>query len=244
VTADNSAFLGIETSGEHTGLALTGGGSAPARLVEYTKAQHNERIFELLERLFEKSSLTVEQLSGIGVVTGPGMFTSLRVGLAVAKGIAISRAIPTKGLNTLDAMVLTALRNRQSVVPGSQPAVRTPQSFLPVIDAHKGEVYCALYQEATRRSDYSVLSPAGLAPLTDSEVTVCCAPGLPYRALIEDALGRRASFLEIAAPSPELVAEYARNEILAGRADDPAGLSPFYLRRTDAELRRDAAAVR
>jgi tRNA A37 threonylcarbamoyladenosine modification protein TsaB len=140
-----------------------------------------------------------------------------------------------KGLNTLDAIVLTAV-NRLETEP--------ERCYVPVIDARKGEVYCALFQGTTRRSERLVQRPTELGSLTDAQVTVCCAPGLPYRTELEACLGGRVSFFELDAPAPELVAGFARIEILAGRADDPATLSPFYLRRTDAELRRDATPAR
>jgi tRNA threonylcarbamoyladenosine biosynthesis protein TsaB len=231
MAGDAGVFLGIETSGEYTGLALVRQKSTLARRTELTKARHNERIFELLDQLLEQASVAVDQLEGIGVVIGPGMFTSLRVGLAVAKAIAASRTIPLRGLNTLDAMVLTTL-NRSREARG--------RSLLPLIDAHKGEVYCALYDGTTRRGEYLVRPPAGLASLTDSPITVCCNPGLPYRTELEAALGGRASFFELDGPAPELVAAFARDEIVAGRADNTATLSPYYLRRTDAELHREA----
>jgi tRNA threonylcarbamoyladenosine biosynthesis protein TsaB len=230
--AEQGIFLGIETSGEYTALALVTGDSVLARSVEPTRAGHNERIFELLDELFRSASATPDRLSGVGVTIGPGMFTSLRVGLAVAKGISLSHRVPLKGVSTLDAIVHTVI----SADPGSAGN----RCFLPLVDARKGELYCALYQGTTRRSEYLVLNPAELPGLTDAAVTLCGSDTLPGRAALEAAFGGRAVYVPVEHPGPEQVARLARFEILAGRADDAASLSPVYLRRTDAELHRAA----
>lgn len=221
-------FLGIETSGEYTALALVRGSQRLATVSELTQARHNERIFDLLDRVFAEARVELSRLDGIGVTIGPGMFTSLRVGLSVAKGLAMSREIPLKGVNTLDAMALTAIAQGESA----------GQCLLPVIDAHKGEVYCAVFQGAERRTDYLVRAPHELPALVQGPVTLCAAAALPYRSALETGFGSRAKFRFIDHPAPETIAALAQQELDSGRADDVATLSPLYLRRTDAELRR------
>jgi len=224
-------FLGIETSGEYTALALTRGPQVLAAVNELTQAKHNERVFNLLDRMFAEAGVDLTRLDGIGVTIGPGMFTSLRVGLSVAKGLAMTCGVAVKGINTLDAMAHTALARPEA----------PETSLLPVIDARKGEVYCAVFQGRTRRTDYLLLAPDELPALVSGPVTLCTAAELPYRSALETGFGSRAKFLTINHPAPETIAALAQQDINAGRADDVATLSPLYLRRTDAELRRGAA---
>jgi tRNA threonylcarbamoyladenosine biosynthesis protein TsaB len=254
-------FLGIETSGEYTALALVRGTQVLASVNELTQAKHNERVFDLLDRMFAEAGLELTRLDGIGVTIGPGMFTSLRVGLSVAKGLAMTCGIALKGVNTLDAMAHTALargdcpgfvpRNQglSPATPGTAPEFPAPgnsrgqslPSLLPLVDAHKGEVYCAVYEGCTRRTDYLLLAPDELPALVPGPVTLCTAATLPYRSALENGFGPRAKFLTMNHPAPETIAALAQQEINAGRADDVATLSPLYLRRTDAELRRGTA---
>ena len=154
---------------------------------------------------------------------------------AVAKGISLSHRVPLKGVSTLDAIVHTAV----SANPGSSVG----RYFLPLVDARKGELYCALYQGTARRSEYMVLNPTELPGLTEAAMTLCGPGALPGRAALEAAFGPRAVYAPVEYPAPEQVARLARFEILAGRADDAASLAPVYLRRTDAELRRAAASL-
>lgn len=240
-------YLGIETSGEQTGLALIRDDQVLAAVSEATQAKHNEMIFGLLDTLFAGAGMGLDRVTGIGVSIGPGMFTSLRVGLSVAKGFAMSRGIPLKGISTLDALAETALRRLRQQAEKTLPTLRqegqaetSPEpQIIPVIDAHKNEVYTALYQGTSRRSEYQVTRPEALAQLCVGDVVLCGSGVRRYQATLESVFGTRAAVLDQDYPAPETIARMAAAQIAAGSADDFAQLSPVYLRRTDAELRRE-----
>jgi tRNA threonylcarbamoyladenosine biosynthesis protein TsaB len=132
-------FLGIETSGTSTGLAIIRDGSVVVETTERSECGHNETLIPLIKSALDQAGVSESKLSGIGVTIGPGMFTSLRVGLSVVKGLALARRIPVKGIGTLPALAL-------SVPAGGRPV-------LAVVDARKGQVYAALYA-----SDQAVLA--------------------------------------------------------------------------------------
>ena len=82
----------------------------------------------------------------VAVGQGPGSFTGLRIGLAVAKGLAWAAGKPLIGVPTLDTLA------------ASPPEASLP--VCPVVDARKGQVYAALYQrDSTGR--LKSLRPAG-----------------------------------------------------------------------------------
>jgi len=86
-------------------------------------------------RLLESSALTPAGIDRLAVVTGPGSFTGLRIGLSFAKGLHAARHIPMVTVNALQLLALPWL------APGARVCA--------MIDARRGEVYAALYERAS-----------------------------------------------------------------------------------------------
>lgn len=115
-------------------------------------------LLEDVDALLRQAGARTGDLQGLVVGTGPGSFTGLRVGLATARGLALSLGLPVAGVSTLDALAAGA--------PGA----------LPVIDARRAEVF--VLQDEPR-----VLAPEELQ--LDSG-TVCVGDGaVRYRAVLE-----------------------------------------------------------
>jgi tRNA threonylcarbamoyladenosine biosynthesis protein TsaB len=76
-----------------------------------------------------------ERIDRIAVGIGPGSFTGLRIGIATARGLAQAREIPIVPVGSLSALARG--------ISASGP--RRPA--LPVIDARRGEVFAALFEE-------------------------------------------------------------------------------------------------
>jgi tRNA threonylcarbamoyl adenosine modification protein YeaZ len=64
---------------------------------------HAEALMPLIARVMRQADMPFTTLDRIGVTTGPGSFTGLRVGIAAARGIALSAGKPAFGLTTLAA---------------------------------------------------------------------------------------------------------------------------------------------
>jgi tRNA threonylcarbamoyladenosine biosynthesis protein TsaB len=80
-------------------------------------------LLEDVDALFRRASMRPGDLDVLVVGTGPGSFTSTRIGLAVARGLSIALGVEGAGVSTLDALAAGA------------------ESALPVIDARRGEVF-------------------------------------------------------------------------------------------------------
>jgi tRNA threonylcarbamoyladenosine biosynthesis protein TsaB len=113
--------------------------------------QHTTALLAELERGVEALG-GWDAVGSLAVGRGPGSFTGLRVGIATARGVAASRALPLAGVSTLDAL-------------GSALAERAPDSpGLALIDARRGELFWALYEPGGRRRwDPGVGPPDALA---------------------------------------------------------------------------------
>jgi len=80
-------------------------------------------LLEDVDALMRAANIEPPELDGLVVGTGPGSFTSTRIGLAVARGLAIALEVPVAGVSTLDAL-----------------GAATENGY-PVIDARRGEVF-------------------------------------------------------------------------------------------------------
>ena len=94
-------LLAIDTASDNSGIALFDGDT----LHESTwssERDHTVRLLPEIDAIMRRSEVARAQIGAVGVATGPGMYSSLRVGLSVAKGFALALQIPVIGVSTLD----------------------------------------------------------------------------------------------------------------------------------------------
>jgi tRNA threonylcarbamoyl adenosine modification protein YeaZ len=81
------------------------------------------RLLEDVDALLRQAGARQRDLDALAVGTGPGSFTSTRIGLAYARGLALALELPAAGVSTLDALAAGA------------------DGAFPVVDARRGEVF-------------------------------------------------------------------------------------------------------
>ena len=87
------------------------------------RSSEAKALLEAVDGLLRDAGVAPSSLAALVVGTGPGSFTSTRIGLAVVRGLALALDVPVAGVSTLDALA--------SARPGA----------LPVIDARRQEVF-------------------------------------------------------------------------------------------------------
>lgn len=227
--------LGIESSGMHGGVALVGEAGAIGEYTLNIEATYSERLLPAVDRLLADAGLSMAGVEGIAVAVGPGSFTGLRIGLSTAKGLAWAAGLPLVGVPTL--------RARAWSLPFCRLAI------CPILDARKGEVYCALFRWEDRSlvqtMEDSALAPEALVARI-AEPTLFVGDGVAVHGpLLARGLGPRAVFpsMAVAGPRPAAVAALGRERLLQGDRDEPASLVPRYIRPSEAELKRAAAGL-
>ena len=119
-----------------------------------------QTLLEGVDALLRQAGAHPQEIGRLAVGIGPGSFTGVRIGLAAARGLALSLGVGGAGVSTLAALAAGA--------PGA----------VPVIDAKRGEIFTLLDGEP------AVLRPEHLA--TEAG-TVCVGDGaIRYRALLEE----------------------------------------------------------
>jgi len=218
-------ILGIETSSSTFSLCLN---EDDCLLHEFSKqrelnSHEDGAIFKEARRLIDK--VGGKYIGAIAISIGPGMFTSLRVGLALAKGIAFVNRTPVVAVNTLDVI---------GVRPSCSAAV-----IVAVVNAYRGEVYAAFYSKGQRTSDYLLTTPYQLLEMVrDNSLIV--GPGAHI--FTEAVLGRGnigVSDDDRYLPRASKVVTLALPRIDQGSFDDIEFLEPYYIKKTDAERKYD-----
>lgn len=98
----------------------------------YVKVNHSNVIMDAVDSLFKLSGLNIKDVDRIAVTIGPGSFTGIRIGTAIAKGLAYSLKKPIVGVNELDVLAHMG-ENREDII-------------VPLIDARKERVYFSEYR--------------------------------------------------------------------------------------------------
>src|SRR5258706_6440442 len=97
-------LLAVDTSTTQVGLALYDGAQVIGEFAWGSGQRNTVELAPAVADLLARCALTINDVNALGVALGPGSFTSLRVGLALVKGLALARHIPLIGIPTLDIL--------------------------------------------------------------------------------------------------------------------------------------------
>ena len=123
------------------------------------RASRAQTLLEDVDALLRQGGAHPRDLDALAIGIGPGSFTGVRIGLAVARGLALALDVQGAGVPTLDALAAGA--------PGA----------VPVIDARRREVFALVGGFAT------VLAPADL--VIEDGMTYVGDGAVRYRAELE-----------------------------------------------------------
>lgn len=99
-----TTLLAFDTSGTHCAAALLTGDKIVASRHEEIGRGQAERLFPMLEEILIEAGLSWEDLDAIGVGTGPGNFTGIRISVSAARGLSLSLGIPAIGVSGFEAL--------------------------------------------------------------------------------------------------------------------------------------------
>jgi tRNA threonylcarbamoyladenosine biosynthesis protein TsaB len=218
-------LLALDTSTQWIGLALYDGVQVLGEEIWQTHNHHTVEIAPAIQRLMSRCSVLPSALEGIGVALGPGSFTSLRIGLAVAKGMALALRLPVAGIPSLD------------VLAAGQPLRDLPLAA--VLQSGRNKLALGWYDvvDGTWKS-------RGEAEVTTAEALTASIhkPTLvagELTAAERQTLARKRRNVLLATPAqsvrrPAVLAELAWERLKAGQADEINSLAPIYLRTIEA----------
>jgi len=176
---------------------------------------HTTRVLASMDRVLRQAGRDRGELAGLGIVTGPGSFTGLRVGISTALGLQSALALPVFGMGSLEALAR---------------AVAWEGDGLALLDARRSEVYV----QGFRRAGAAVSAlgpPLALSPADAAERAASAAwavgDGVPLVGGWKASCRLLAEVPNLAVPA----AVHAWEALLEGRRREP--LAPLYVRAPD-----------
>ena len=223
-------ILAIDGSGVAASIALLEGEKLVAEYTINYKLTHSQTLLPMIDEICTMIDLDLSTIDAIGVTSGPGSFTGLRISAGTAKGMALGLDIPIVGVPTLDAIAHN--------IP------YTSHLLCPIMDARRSHVYTALYkwEEDTlkRLTDHQVIPMKDVIKMVkeQNEKVIFMGDGIDvYEEMIKESLGKQAY---IAPPSLRLqrgstIAMLAMKGAKAGHTTPHVDYAPTYLRPSQAE---------
>jgi tRNA threonylcarbamoyladenosine biosynthesis protein TsaB len=218
-------IIAVDTSGRKGSIALCRGNGDSFEVLQLTSLEGGTYSAQLLPRIAEalqQSRLNKSEIDGFVVVSGPGSFTGLRVGLSTVKGLCEVLRKPLATLSMLEALVLTHTRKGENAIA--------------VLDAGRGEIYVGEYRldstGATLVSEY-------IAKLDEFVARPTANKGQLLTADEKVAESLQAASRNVTLVAPVDAGEIGRigvRKLLAGETADPATIDVNYIRRSDAEI--------
>ena len=223
-------LLAFETSAKAASVALFDGSTLLGEQYQNTGLTHSQTLLVMAEDVIRQCGKTPQEVEAVAVANGPGSFTGVRIGVAAAKGFAWGGALPIYGVSTLEAMALGL-----GIYEGYVCAV---------MDARRSQVYNALFY--VNRGVVTRQTPDRAIALEDlkNELKKLEKPIF----LVGDGSILCYNTLQEAVPNLVLPPEERMHQRAVGvglaalrqvAPDNAAGLSPNYLRLSQAERERN-----
>lgn len=206
-------LLTIETCTDTSTIGIVHEGVVLAEMAFPSRHTLVSRLLLRIDWLLGEAGTTKRELTGIVVSLGPGSFTGVRIGATAGKALAPALGIPLVGVSTLQALAW----------PFRGLAGHT---LVPVINARRGQVYCAQFRGIERVSADTALSPEPFATALagKSPLLIGVLDGLP------DTFNIGNYEIVRALVTPCALAALATERLAHGESDDPLTLAPVYLR--------------
>lgn len=215
-------ILSIDTATDYCSVALSHRAELCSTAQSTAPFEHSARLTLLIDACLQDAGFRIADLDAVALSRGPGSYTSLRVGAAVAKGICYAADKPLLSIDTLQSLALAA----------HAPADAADTLYCPMIDARRMEVYTALWS----RSGQELLAPHPLVVALDAflaqypgeaPIVYFGSGAAKCREVLEDVA--RCQYREVACSATQLV-PLAWAAYQAGEFADVAYFSPLYLK--------------
>lgn len=221
-------ILALDTATDQAAVAVVDGLGAALALRHWASGRrHTVELAPTVRDLLLEAGVAPPELAAVAVAIGPGSYTGLRIGLALAKGLALATGCLVVGIPTLDIVAAAC----------SPPFMPRDVDLWALLAAGRGRMIACRYPPPAQRGVLDGARPGDWPdPATmraEPPQAVLARLNAPAWAAGEltpelvDALEARGLRALPRPRDPRLLASLARAHLASGWRDDPA-LSPVY----------------
>jgi len=216
-------ILAVDTSGKQGSIALVEYGAESTRMLDVHPLEggtFSAQLVPQIAALLQNHGLTKNHIDTFVVVSGPGSFTGLRVGLAAIKALGEILAKPIVPVSLLETIAVSA---------------RIDGRIAAATDAGRGEIYVGIYDVQngiTSCVSEQVITSADLA----SEFAGARLVTRDQK-LASDLTQKGVPIQQVAAPAADDIARIGFEKLQRGETVSPEALDATYIRRSEAEIK-------
>lgn len=235
--------LALDTSHPTGSVAIARDGELIGAQQFGEPATHLVGLGHAVDHALRAAGVDASTLDRLAVVTGPGSFTGLRIGLSFAKGLHAATGVP---MVTIDALRLLAL-----------PWLGSLDLVCAMIDARRGEVYAALYRRAAGAdaaadpsAAHEIIAPCAVTPATWLDALEVAPDAFVGTGAAVQRELLRARFASSVIPDPQSMVPSTAHLAAIGHRLSPLdeaavrSLEPLYIRASGAEQKKLRAHAR
>jgi tRNA threonylcarbamoyladenosine biosynthesis protein TsaB len=214
-------LLVTDTSGKNGSVALARAANAiqVIEAVPLTGGTFSAQLVPQMAALLSKNGFKKTDIGAFVVVSGPGSFTGLRVGLVAIKALSEILQKPIVPVSLLEVVAL---------------ASSAQGKILSALDAGRGEVYVGAYELAANNANLcseQLLSKDEFISLArGTKVTT------PDGGIAETLQNAGIVLIPVAQPNSEMIARLGWQKLQVNKSVSPEQLDANYIRRSDAEI--------
>jgi tRNA threonylcarbamoyladenosine biosynthesis protein TsaB len=225
--------LAIDTCDSRGSVALLRDESVLELIPHDTRDEYSSWLLPAINGLLREASLSIKDVGGYAVATGPGSFTGVRVGLTTVKAWAEVYGKPVAAISRLEAIAAQATGRAEYVAAFG--------------DAQRGQVFGAVYrkenEDLVSLGEEMVIAPGKfvetVAELTNGKGIVWISPD-PSLVVVEPEWREREmqgeNIEQASATLAAVIGRIGLRRLQAGRTTDALALDANYVRRSDAEI--------
>ncbi|MBW1895373.1 MAG: tRNA (adenosine(37)-N6)-threonylcarbamoyltransferase complex dimerization subunit type 1 TsaB [Deltaproteobacteria bacterium] len=224
-------ILAVDTASKSCSAAVVNQNRVLAESVLSTGETHSKTIMGLIGGVLQSSGTILEDVDAYAVTRGPGSFTGIRIGISIVKGMASAGDKSVAGISTLDALALQYSFSNCLICP--------------MLDAKRKEVYFAKYRfdkngRMKKEIEDSVMAPEKVISGINEPCLFVGDGSVVYHDLISKKLGELAVFAPLFANTvrASAVGYLGEEKIKSNDVYTAKSLEPFYLRKSDAEIKK------